>query len=60
MEDMNKKQFEFHLQQGEGFNLEFKENFDAKNLAKEMVAFANGEGGKTLIGVNDKGEVRGI
>jgi len=26
MEDMKKEQFEFHLQQGEGFNLEFIEN----------------------------------
>jgi len=57
---MNKKYFEFLLQQGEGIKLEFKESFDAKSLSKEIVAFANSEGGKILIGVNDNGVVKGI
>lgn len=57
---MNKEEFEFILQEGEGFKIEFKESFDAKSLAKEIVAFANSEGGKIFIGVDDKGEIKGI
>ena len=57
---MEKKEFEFLLKQGEGLKLEFKEGFDSKNLAKEIVAFANTEGGRIFIGVNDKSEVKGI
>ncbi|MBI2136387.1 putative DNA binding domain-containing protein [Candidatus Woesearchaeota archaeon] len=56
---MNKKQFEFLLNRGEGLKSEFKENFDSKNLAKEIVAFANGDGGRIFIGISDKGEVKG-
>ena len=48
---MDKKEFEFLLAQGEGQSIEFKENFDSKTLAKEMVAFANTEGGRIFIGV---------
>ena len=57
---MNKDEFDFLLKQGEGLRLEFKENFDSKNLGKEIIAFANTEGGQIFIGVNDKGEVKGI
>ena len=57
---MNKKEFEFLLKQGEGLKLEFKEDFDPKNLAKEFVAFANTEGGRIFIGVDDTGVVKGI
>ena len=57
---MEKKELEFLLKQGEGFKLEFKENFDSKNLAKEIVAFANSEGGKIFIGVDGAGAVKGI
>ncbi|QJR21280.1 hypothetical protein BREVNS_0530 [Brevinematales bacterium NS] len=57
---MKQEEFEFLLQQGEGLRLEFKESFDAKNIAKEMVAFANTEGGRIFIGVTDEGEVKGI
>jgi ATP-dependent DNA helicase RecG len=57
---MDKKEFNFLLKQGEGLKLEFKENFDSKSLCKELIAFANTEGGRILIGINDKGEVEGI
>ncbi|MHB8282316.1 MAG: AlbA family DNA-binding domain-containing protein, partial [bacterium] len=57
---MNKTQFEFLLKQGEGLKSEFKENFDPKNITKEIVAFVNTEGGRIFIGVNDDGEVKGI
>lgn len=33
---MNQRQFDFLLQQGEGFKLEFKENFDSKNLVEKV------------------------
>ena len=57
---MNQKEFDFILKEGEGFKAEFKEAFDPKSLAKEIVAFANSEGGRILIGVKDNKEVIGI
>ncbi len=56
---MDKRELEFLLKEGEGYNLEFKES-DSSDLAKEVCAFANATGGKILIGVTDKGEVMGI
>ncbi|MBU4124068.1 MAG: putative DNA binding domain-containing protein, partial [Nanoarchaeota archaeon] len=56
---MNEKELKFILQEGEGLKIEFKESFD-KFLAKEMVAFANSEGGRIFLGVNDNGIVKGI
>lgn len=43
----------------EGHKLEFKEK-PSKNLANEMVAFANADGGRILIGVSDTGEIKGL
>jgi len=57
---MTREEFEFLRQQGEGLRLEFKESFDTKTIAKELVAFANTEGGRILIGVTDDGNVKGI
>ena len=57
---MNKKEFEFLLKQGEGLKLEFKENFNSKDIAKEFVAFANTEGGRIFIGIDNTGVVKGI
>ncbi len=54
-----------HLQklvsQGEGATLEFKRkaNFPEK-IVKEMVAFANSNGGYLLVGVSDNGTVPGL
>ena len=47
--------------QGESKTLEFKESFP-KNIAiaKTVIAFANGAGGKLIIGVNDQGRIVGI
>tara|TARA_Y100000310_G_scaffold340869_1_gene438107 strand:- start:1145 stop:2521 length:1377 start_codon:yes stop_codon:yes gene_type:complete len=55
---MDKKEFEFILQKGEGLKIEFKENLSG--LDKEIVAMANFEGGRIFLGVNDKGEAKGI
>ena len=46
------------IDQGEGFHLEFKESGEAKNLSKEIVAFANTKGGIILIGVDDDGVIK--
>ena len=57
---MRKDELEFILQEGEGLNIEFKESFDSKTLSKELVAFANSEGGKVLLGVKDDGTIKGV
>lgn len=44
---------------GESYNLEFKEAF-SDSLGKEICAFANSKGGKILLGVSDKGELKGL
>jgi len=49
------------IAQGEGNTVEFKESLPTpSDLAKEMVAFANTDGGWLLIGVADRGEIRGV
>jgi len=56
---MNKEELEIILKEGEGQFIEFKENLD-KRFAKEVVAFANAEGGRIFLGVSDDGEIKGI
>ena len=56
MEIANLKQ---RITQGENTTTEFKENFD-QEVIETTVAFANTHGGVILIGVSDKGEIRGI
>ena len=53
------KVIDFILRAGEGYKVEFKESFD-KSLAREMVAFANSEGGRIFLGVTDEGKIKGI
>jgi len=49
------------LQQGENSSVEFKESgVRPESLAKEMVAFANSQGGIILLGVTDQGTVTGL
>ena len=48
-------------QQKEGAKLEFKrDDVRPETLAKEIVAFANMNGGTILVGVEDNGEISGI
>ncbi len=47
--------------QGEGLTIEFKRKANHPDkLVKEMVAFANTEGGKLLVGVDDDGSIVGV
>lgn len=46
------------LAHGEGFQIEFKEKL--ANLDREIVAFANSNGGSIWLGVNDAGKIVGI
>lgn len=49
------------IRQGEHDMLDFKHSItDAKKIAKSLVAFANTNGGKLLIGVKDNGTISGI
>ena len=56
---MDNKELDFLIQEGEGFNLEFKESYNP-NLAREICAMANASGGKILIGVSDDGKIKPI
>ena len=50
------------IENGESRTLEFKKELpqDSSKWIKSIVAFANGAGGKMLIGVSNKREVVGI
>lgn len=49
------------IDQGEHQKQDFKfEISDVKKIAKTLVAFANTEGGKLLVGVKDNGKIAGI
>ena len=56
---MNKDSFNTLVKKGESEILEFKEGFD-KETIETAVAFANTKGGTILIGVADKGKVKGV
>ena len=56
---MDESEFDFILSSGEGQFVEFKESLD-KSLAKEIVAFANSQGGRIFLGISDKNEPKGI
>ncbi len=56
---MKKEEFEFILEKGEGYFIEFKESLD-KSLSRELVAFANSSGGQIFLGVNDNNKAKGI
>jgi len=49
------------IKKGESRTLEFKVDIPEGNqLSRTAVAFANGAGGEILIGVDDKGNVKGL
>ena len=59
---INKKSYiQKLIDEGEGLKLDFKfEVSDAAKIARSLVAFANTEGGKLLIGVKDNGNISGV
>jgi len=52
-------EFKMILEEGEGYRIEFKENYYS-NMDKELVAFANASGGRIFIGVTDSGRAQGV
>lgn len=58
---MNSRDLENLIQTGEGTYLEFKKTTpSARKIAREIVAFANTDGGTILVGVNDDKTIHGI
>ncbi|WP_250633006.1 AlbA family DNA-binding domain-containing protein [Rhodoflexus caldus] len=54
-------EFQQLIRGGESITLEFKQTVShPEKIAKTLVAFANTEGGKLVIGVSDKKEIIGI
>ena len=58
---MTKKQLQQLITTGESQNIEFKQAASsAKDLAREIAAFANTGGGTLIIGVDDKSQIIGV
>lgn len=58
---MKQEELKEIISNGENSYIEFKEEgIRAKDLAEEIVAFANSEGGMILIGINDYGNIVGV
>ena len=58
---MNEKELQQLISKGENQNIEFKQAASsAKDLAREIAAFANTYGGKLIIGVDDSGKLIGV
>ncbi len=55
---MTEQDLQVILAEGEGYKIEFKES--PSGLAKEMVAFANADGGRIFLGITDAKEVQGV
>lgn len=48
------------IKQGESETLEFKQSFNKQEVSETLSAMANRNGGNILIGVTNKGEIKGI
>lgn len=49
------------ISNGENSGVEFKRaDFRPQDLAKELVAFSNLEGGMVILGIEDDGQISGI
>lgn len=58
---MNLAELRLLVVQGEGQHLEFKKKADFPDkIVRELVAFANSEGGRLFIGVDDQGRLSGL
>ena len=59
--EMDKEELTEIIEKGEDSFTEFKEEkVHPDDLSAEMVAFANTEGGRILLGISDKKEIKGI
>ncbi len=56
---MTKEQILHIISKGEGQTIEFKKNFNNETIIA-LAAFANTKGGSVLIGVDDKGIIKGV
>lgn len=58
---MNDEALRQLVARGEGQHLDFKVALDRQSeLAKDLVCFANADGGAIVFGVTDDGELRGV
>lgn len=58
---MTQKDLELLLEEGEGFQLEFKRKVSsAEKIARAMIGFANTRGGTILFGIDDDKRVVGV
>ncbi|MCP5050155.1 MAG: hypothetical protein GY940_23520 [bacterium] len=58
---MNEAELKDRIKKGEDFHTEFKEILTDKNeILKEIVCFANSDGGQLIFGITDAGEIVGI
>ena len=58
---MTNKEFQLLLEEGEGFQLEFKRKVTSpEKIARALIGFANTKGGTILFGVDDDKSVVGI
>lgn len=49
------------IEEGENLNVEFKQRFSThEKIAKEMIAFANTNGGVIIFGIEDDGTIYGV
>lgn len=58
MGKITKREIDFVIKSGEGLRVEFKESHN--HIDRTLVAFANAEGGKIYLGLNDKKEAVGL
>ncbi|HEY4613790.1 MAG TPA: ATP-binding protein, partial [Bacteroidota bacterium] len=58
---MRYKDIELLVQEGEGFEVEFKRKVSsAEKISRALVAFANTKGGMILFGIDDDGSIVGV
>ena len=56
---MKEKRKEMDMNLFENQNIEFKQEY-VTDIRKEVIAFANAEGGQILIGIHDDGSIIGV
>ena len=58
---MNRRQLINLIENGENLNVEFKQRFsDYEKISKEIIAFANTNGGYIIFGIDDNGKTYGV